>query len=357
MPLWAQSFTNDSLSHALDTNQKSQFIVGIRPHYGFIIIHSEAVRNIKDSYPWGTELILNWHKMNLKSWNLCNCYPRVGLLISFFDFDNPSILGYGLNVVGFVEPWFGSYKKLSLTLRPAAGLSFNTKPYDVTNNPENQSYSLPVNVYIQLSLALNYRINQKYGVNLSVNYNHISNGGIKEPNKGINYPTAALGIEYNFNPLPFSDRLKQKYHGEKKRRYDIAAFSFAKRIGGSSSYHGVYGLMADFSQQISRMNALRIGAEWVWDNSLKWRLEHQLNSKADYQRGALLIGHEFLIGRFTFSQDLGIYVYDETKYNDLVYQRYGLNFLISDRVFIGMHLKAHRNVADLIVIRLGLSLG
>ncbi|HHZ65708.1 MAG TPA: acyloxyacyl hydrolase [Flavobacteriales bacterium] len=357
LPLGANAQTaTDTLALASDSNMKSQFILGIRQHYGFILIHSKAVRNIKDSYPWGTEIILNWHKMNLKSWEICNCYPRVGLLISFFDFDNPAILGYGLNVVGFVEPWFKSHKRFNITLRPAAGLSFNTRPYDAVKNPDNQSYSLPVNVYIQLSFALNYRINKNYGINFAANYNHISNGGIKEPNKGINYPTASVGIEYNFNPAPFKDRLKQKYQGIKKRRYDFAIFSFAKRIGGNSSYFGVYGVMSEFSQQVSRMNAVRLGAEWVWDNSLKWRLENQLNLDADYQRGALFIGHEFLMGRFIFSQDLAIYFYDQTKYNDPVYQRYGLNYKLGDRVFIGMHLKAHLHVADLIVIRLGLSL-
>ena len=259
-------------------------------------------------------------------------------------------------MVGFVEPWFKSHKRFNITLRPAAGLSFNTRPYDAVKNPDNQSYSLPVNVYIQLSFALNYRINKNYGINFAANYNHISNGGIKEPNKGINYPTASVGIEYNFNPAPFKDRLKQKYQGIKKRRYDFAIFSFAKRIGGNSSYFGVYGVMSEFSQQVSRMNAVRLGAEWVWDNSLKWRLENQLNLDADYQRGALFIGHEFLMGRFIFSQDLAIYFYDQTKYNDPVYQRYGLNYKLGDRVFIGMHLKAHLHVADLIVIRLGLSL-
>jgi len=293
--------------------------------------------------------------MDRKSWEVCNCYPRVGLIVSFFDFDNPVILGYGINVVGFIEPWFSSHKKLNISLRPAGGLSFDTRPYHEVKNPDNRSYSLPVNVYLQLNLALNYRINKNYGVNLTANYNHLSNGGIQEPNKGVNYPTAALGLEYSFNPTPFENRLKQRYQGVKKRRYDITAFSFVKRIIGTTAYFGVLGVSADFSQQVGRMSALTLGAEWVWDGSLKWRIENELNSNADYQRGALLAGHEFLMGRFVFSQALGVYIYDQIKYNDPVYQRWGLNFKLTERVFIGMHLKSHRHVADLIVIRLGLS--
>jgi len=338
-----------------DSSRQSQFVVGLRQHYGFVFIHSREIRAIKDSYPWGTEITLNWHQMDKKSWEVCNCYPRVGLLFSFFDFDNRKILGYGFNIAGFVEPFFTSHKNLNISLRPAAGLSLDTRPYDKVTNPDNFSYSLPVNVYLQLNLALNYRVNERIGLNLAANYNHISNGGIKEPNKGIDYPTATLGLDYTFNPSPFEDRLKQKYQGHKKRRYDIALSSFVKRIFASPAYFGVFGISIGASQQVGRMSALTIDAEWIWDGSLKWRMENERNSDKDYQRGAVLFGHEFLMGRITFSQKVGVYFYDQTKYNDPVYQRYGVNYHLTDQLFTGINLKAHRHVADLIEIRLGWS--
>jgi len=338
-----------------DTNQRSQFVLAVRQHYGFVFLHSRDLRPIKDSYPWGTELTLNWHKMDLKSWEICNCYARVGLLFSFFDFDNREILGYGFNIAGFVEPFFTSHKKLNISVRPAAGLSFDTRPYDMVNNSDNLSYSLPVNVYLQANLAFNYRLNEKIGINLAANYNHVSNGGIKEPNKGVNYPTATIGLDYTFNPSPFTDRLKQKYQGDKNRRYDVAFFSFVKRIAASPAYFGVFGISAGVSQQVGRMSAVTLDAEWIWDGSLKWRMKNQFNSDSDYQRGALLLGHVFLMGRFHFSQKLGVYLYDQTKYNDPVYERFGINYHLTKALFAGVHLKIHRHVADLIEIRLGWS--
>ena len=67
----------------------------------------------------------------------------------------------------------------------------------------------------------------------------------------------------------------------------------------------------------------------------------------------MLIGHEFLLGRFTFSQKIGPYIYNIGKYNDPVYQRYGLNFYITENFFTGIHVKAHRHVADFMEIKLG----
>ena len=74
----------------------------------------------------------------------------------------------------------------------------------------------------------------------------------------------------------------------------------------------------------------------------------------------LLIGHQFLLNRFTFSQELGFYVYKQTEvynttYRDLfytVYHRWGLTYNIKKRWYLGINLLAHRQVADFIDGRL-----
>jgi len=40
---------------------------------------------------------------------------------------------------------------------------------------------------------------------------------------------------------------------------------------------------------------------------------------------------------------------------DAVYQRYGILFKISDRVFTGINIKAHRHVADFLDLRTGIT--
>ena len=333
-----------------DTTSQNLFVLGLRQHYGFVIIHSRDLRAIKDSYPIGTELNFNWYKMDKESLNLCNCYPKVGFLISFFDFDNRKILGYGYNLAGFVEAYFRAHKKTSISFRTVAGLSLETRPYNEIDNSENMSYSVPINEYSQLSLAWHYRMKQKIKINIAVNYNHISNGGFKQPNKGINYPTVSIGLEYIHKPFIFKDIPKQKFHGIKQIRYDISCFSFPKKIIEYSNYFTVFGISAGTSQQVGRMNAITLDTEYIWDGSLRWTMR---NSDKNYQRGALLLGHEFLMGRFIFNQKIGVYLYDQTKYNDPIYQRYGINYYITKQIFAGVHIKAHRHVADFIEIRLG----
>ena len=335
-----------------DTDLKSVFSLSIKQHYGFVIIHSRSIRAIKNSYPVGTEFNFNWQKIDKKSWDLCHCYPRVGVLLSFFDFDNKEILGYGFTAGGFVEPFFRTDKKFNISFRIAAGLSLETKPYNEHANPENISYSLPVNQYSQLGLILHYRINPKIKATASSNYNHISNGGLKQPNKGINYPTLGVGLDYTPHPISFKNREKTDFKGIKKQRYDLSISYFPKKILANAKYFTVFGISTGISQQVGRISSLTVDLEWTWDHSLKWELE-QLGKDKNYQRGGLLLGHEFLMGRFTFSQKIGPYIYDVAKYDDPVYQKYGINFHVTENIFTGIHIKAHRHIADFMSIKLG----
>jgi hypothetical protein len=45
---------------------------------------------------------------------------------------------------------------------------------------------------------------------MSAQYNHISNGGIKEPNKGLNYPTVAGGFHYYLEAPSFAYLARSK---------------------------------------------------------------------------------------------------------------------------------------------------
>ena len=129
-------------------------------------------------------------------------------------------------------------------------------------------------------------------------------------------------------------------------------FIFKKKILDNTKYFNVFGVTAGLSNQLGRISSLTIDIEWMWDNSLKWKVK-QIDKNKNYQRGGLLIGHEFLMGRFTFSQKIGPYIYDITKYNDPIYQKYGINYHITERFFTGIHIKAHRHIADFMLINLG----
>jgi len=57
------------------------------------------------------------------------------------------------------------------------------------------------------------------------NFQHDSNGGFEQPNRGVNYPSASLGIRYNpvSNKFPVYQRIKDT-GWNKKPEYKIGIF-------------------------------------------------------------------------------------------------------------------------------------
>src|SRR5262245_24988142 len=78
-PLCAQM--NDSIPLSKLPNILS---VSTGIYHGFIFAHSAAVENTKGAHPTGLEINIGWQRSDPLVWNICNCFPRKGLLLSYY---------------------------------------------------------------------------------------------------------------------------------------------------------------------------------------------------------------------------------------------------------------------------------
>lgn len=337
---------------------KPSFAVGIRPHYGFVILHSQDIRPIGQSYPWGLSVDVSWHITSRKAFNSCLCFPRLGVSTTYWDFDNPEVLGQGVTSVFFVEPFFGATRKTSFSIRSGFGLAYANKPFDEKDNPDNLSYSTRFSFALMLAANLNYRLADKIMFSLSANYNHISNGGMKEPNTGINYPSVSVGLDYYLDPGKFRKFEHDDWRTsvEKRNRYFVWVSGTAKQVSGYGEIkrYPVIGINGRFARQVSRINALSVGLDFLADGAHREEIKRS-GSNEDHLKAGILIGNEFLLGRFNFSQQFGVYLYDPYNREADVYQRYGLDYQITQKLFSGIGLKAHGHVADFLDFRVGFS--
>jgi hypothetical protein len=129
--------TNSSENVKRLYKEKSLFSIGVGHQRGFIFAHSQAVQNTKGSHPKGLELMLSWQRNDAAVWDLCNCYPRKGILLAYYDYDN-AILGNSFSAAYFLEPTYRLGKNLFFSFKGASGLSYLTRPFDSINNPANQ---------------------------------------------------------------------------------------------------------------------------------------------------------------------------------------------------------------------------
>ena len=335
------------------------YSLGLKIHYGNILPHAKDLWEFGVYNPYGAQIDFGWYRDIEKSWEQCKCHSKIGLSLIWFNFGYPEVLGNSYNPIFYYEPLLSYKKKFYTSLKAGFGPSFLDNPYHEINNPENEFFSSWLSYILLLHLNFKYRITPQFEVNLSACYNHISNGGMKQPNRGINFPSFNIGFDYQFKTYDLSDRSSKdsKDYKKEKIRTDIAIYGTAKAINARDEYKEkilpVYGIYGSVSKRLSRMNAIVGGAEWVSDGYVK-ELMIRREENIDHHNASVIIGHELLIGKIIFSQNLCFYVYNPYESeDDVLYQRYSLRYQLTDHLFTGFTLKAHRHVAHIFDVRFG----
>jgi hypothetical protein len=344
----------DSSVITQDRHLKNIFSTTVGIQHGFIFAHSPEVENTKGSHPTGAELIFSWQKNDAAVWDLCNCFPRKGLLLAYYDYDNV-ILGKSFTAAYFLEPVYKLHRNMYFSFKGSAGVSYLTNPFDSARNAGNNSYSTYISAYLLVGLGVWFRMQDHWWMNVSLNYQHESNGGMKQPNRGINWPTAGIALSYQVNPRPYhtGTRSTGKYWKQNSLRWDIGVFGIARKAldeSGNSIRLPLVGLSLQAGRQVGRISALTAGLEVYRDEALRNQLKRDFIEASPVKAG-VMAGHEFILGRFLFSQRLGLYVFDQTPYFDRLYHRWGLHYRLNPRVGVGFNLKAHRHVANFIDLR------
>jgi hypothetical protein len=326
--------------------------MSVNSYYGFIFAHSKDVENTAGSRPFGASVEYSKLKFDSSTYNLARCYPKTGFSLFYFNYDN-AILGHSLSGVWFLEPSFYLSKRWLFATRGSFGLSYLTNPYHPVNNPNNNSYGLPFSFFLQFGITTNLKVSKKLGMIASVYYLHISNGGVKYPNKGINWPTASFGLNYQLNDAEFK---KQEYHPTKgflkAHRYDLGLYSSLKTIGkGENKLFPVPGVFIAYHRRLNNLHSIGVCADFHLDYSLAAK-QIRTDEKRHYHFLSIALGHEFLMGKFSFSQQAGIYVIPPEASFINWYHRWGLTYLMTEKVGIGAGLKAHLHVAHFLDVRL-----
>jgi hypothetical protein len=312
------------LSCHLSMAQTNPDFFGLKTHYGFIISHSEEVKPISQSNPYGIQLEYSRLKTSDKAWKTCYCYGRTGVSFTYFNFANPDVLGSSYNLSYFVEPYFTYLGPLKFSMRGSIGATYLDTTFDAETNPENLLFGSSFSFYLALSLTLNYHLNNNYAINLSANYNHNSNGSSKQPNKGINFPTVSIGIDkiIDFEPLQRKPRaLKDSVLSIK---YYTGAFISQRSTGkeAESTQHLLIGLTGGALQPLTGFNGVNGGVELWYDYSDAKVAERDMLNDSAFS-SAITLGHHFYFGNFYFLQQAGVYITRPKNIESRwMYQRY-----------------------------------
>ncbi len=321
---------------------------------GWVYAHTTDVRNTAGARPWGVHLEVGRQRTDFDAWQRFGCLPRTGLSLSYYDFGN-AVLGRGGTAAYYVEPHFPLGARWSAAVRGSAGLSLLSNPYHPVRNPDNLSYSTTLNAYISLGFSARWHVAPRWWVGLAGSFQHVSNGGFRRPNKGINWPTLGLGLDYTLTPWRLVRPATTERHDDWRRsppRFDAQVFGGLRNTAaGETRQYAVMGAGGTYSRRVSRLSGLTAGVEAIFDNALRAQLQRDTLAHSSLRVG-LLVGHEFLLGKVIFSQQLGAYAFSPSPYFPRLYQRWGLLYRTGKRYSAGVSLLAHGQVANFWDIRL-----
>ena len=350
-----------SQSPAPPDSSRSYFLAA-KYQRGYIVKNSPRVAALVNNDVQMVQLDFSLLKNTQRAWDYCHCYTKTGVSLSYVDFANPDNLGHAVNLIAFTEPYLSFSSKLQVTIRGGAGFSYLNRVYDKEANPLNIFYSSHLSFLLMLNANLYYAVTPQFRISLTGQYDHISNGGTKAPNWGVNFPVLGLGVEIKPDHNVLTPRIKKPFT-------DRSARLFIHALGGlhtvnEDAYNPaekffVTGVNIGVVKPLSLVNGFGVGIELYYDEASK-ELESRTGNSYTPWVTSLSLQHYIFFGKMIFSQQLAVYTSPlNPNVSSDFYQRYILEYQVYGPWYTGLTLKAHGDVSDYLafsvsrVVRLG----
>lgn len=341
--------------------QPGPLVIGAYAQGSFILAHTPAISHLAVSHPTGLELNLQRQTNGSEPWHAWYRYPKIGLAMVYYDYHNP-VLGRSYASTIYLNKRFLYSPRHELNFRLGTGLAYFTNPFDLETNHKNTIVSSHLNAVLQMRLEYDMAVAEHLGLLVGLGLNHYSNGATTKPNFGINLPTVFLGLNYHqqrpFVPLapPADDTpadLGQNFLNLS------TSLGFKQRSAIDKQKYLVHSVSVLGGRRIGRKSNLLVGLEGFYDRSLLSELRDTARTTdhlPDVKKAGAIIGHELLFGRLAVVTHLGFYLYNPYKSNKFYYERIGLKYHFTNRLFGAVDLKVHRGSADVIEWKVGVKL-
>jgi len=302
-----------------------------------------------------------------KPWHELYNMPSYGFGISTAAFENQGQLVRPIEAYTFFSwPFARLTSRLDMTTDFGAGLSWNWTTLNPRIGVPQTVLGSNLNARIDVGLYLRYLTSPRTAVYAGLDYTHRSNGGLVQPNQGINVLGPKVTVQYNFGPdetYVLDRRPPPPFHPQ--WAVVVAGAGGLKNVMESYSPllrqdFGAFETTAAVQRQFYTFGRIVSGADVMYDGSTGVALDADghMTRAASTERWALgtYIGYEHIIGRFSVLLDTG-YVVARTWSNadsPRFYERYGLSYQFSNRMFTTLAIRATGGKkADALVVGAG----
>ena len=321
---------------------------------GNILPHTDDLNHLITGHPTGIMACFTRQTHGEKEWERVYDNPDYGMYFLYQDFKNP-ILGNNYAVGTFYNFYFLQKK---LMFKIAQGMAMTTNPHDNVTNSKNSAFGSALMANTNFVLAYKKEnIFDRFGLQAGLIFTHFSNGRIKAPNSGINTYNLSLGVNYcldkNFKRTVDTTKIDLKFKEPIHYNFVVRSGVNESPIIGSGQHSFFHvGFYAD--KRLNRKSAIQLGTEVFFSNFYKDFIKYQsvaypeqnLDPNTDYKRVGVFVGHELFINRISLEAQIGYYVYQPYKYDIPVYDRLGMKYYLTKKVFTGISIKTHVFLAE-----------
>lgn len=328
---------------------------------GNILPHTNDLNHLITGHPEGVMVNFSKQTFGENEWEKLYNFPDIGAYFLYQDFKN-EILGKNYSV-GLFYNFYMLHRNLQFKL--ATGIAMTTNPFNKVINSKNNAFGTKFLSNIDLGIAYKKtNIVDKFGVEVGLMLAHYSNGRTKSPNSGINTLNLNLGVNYSLENMPIkiidTSKISLKYTEPIHYNVVLCAGVNESTIVNSGQ-HPFYHLGFYVDKRLNRKSAVQLGTEiflsYYNKDFIKYESvaypEKNIDPNTDFKRVGIFIGHELFINRLSLETQVGFYVYQPFKFEIPVYDRLGLKYYVSKKVFTGVSLKTHLFLAEALEFVIG----
>jgi len=330
---------------------------------GLILSHAEDINHLITGHPNGLIVSYNFKTFGEEDWKKAYNYPEYGFSVLYQDFQN-QYLGENYAIGAHFNFYFF---KRNLMFRISQGIAITSNPYSQETNYKNNAFGTQFlsSNYFMLQYKKEHLVD-RFGFQTGLVFTHFSNGRTKSPNKGINTFAFSVGLNYNVDNPVIYPKIDSIAKFTQPIKYNISL-----KTGVNESY--VVGLGQEpflhlgfhVDKRISLKSAFQAGTELFITPSIKEYIQYRsvafpelepVDPDTDYKRVAVFVGYELFINRISFEFQVGTYVYRPFDEGMFVYERLGVKYYFTKKLFASLSLKTHGSKAEAIEYGIGIRL-
>jgi len=286
-------------------------------------------------------------------WHELYGMPSYGFGFSLASFRNGTEHANPVEAYAFFSwPFASLTRRLDLTTDFGTGVSWNWKNVNDQNGSSHDVLGSNLNARIDWGFYLRYMLSPKSVIYAGVDFTHRSNGGVVQPDLGINVIGPKVMMQYNLGdsgpyiPTAYDVRPPPGFHpvwdiivGGSGGAKDVV------EVAGKRDF-GVFEGTAGAQWQFYRFGRIAMGTDLVHDGSVDAVTSLPIqpvrqNTDGPWALG-VYTGYEHIVGRFSAFVHLGYEVARGRDDPDVsrAYQRFGWRYQLTDRVFATFAVRA-----------------